>query len=199
MIPQPLEHLIKQLARLPGLGPRSAQRTALALLENRDQLLKLQQHLSTVGEAVKTCQTCGNLGLEDPCHICTDEKRDAHILCVVEGVDDLWALERSGAFRGRYHVLGGVISAIDGIGPDDLNVESLLKRVEQQEINEVIFALSASVDGQTTSHLITRKLKAINPNLEVTALAKGIPVGADVDYLDEGTLSLALQGRQHFG
>lgn len=198
MIPQPLEQLIKQLSRLPGLGPRSAQRAALHLITNPEAMIALQQMMGTVGAEIKTCTTCGNIGIADPCHICTNQKRDKATLCVVEGVDDLWAIERSGAFKGHYHVLGGVMSALDGIGPEQLNIPKLTERVIENGATEVILALGASVDGQTTSHYISRQIKQENPEVQVSALAKGIPMGAEVDYLDDGTLNLALQGRQSF-
>lgn len=197
MIPAPLERLIKTMSRLPGLGPRSASRAALHLLQKGEQIHTLQQALADVAAQIKTCQKCGNIGLEDICHICTDVKREPTI-CVVEGVDDLWALERSAAFNGKYHVLGGVVSALDGITPEDLNMASLMRRVEEEKITEVILALGASVDGQTTSHLISRQLKALPNAPKISALAKGIPMGAQVDYLDDGTLALALSGRQSF-
>lgn len=198
MIPQPLENLIKQLSKLPGLGPRSAQRVALDLVSNGEQLYNLQQSLIEVAGQVTNCESCGNIGLASPCHICTDTSRDNQTICVVEGVDDLWALERSGSFKGFYHVLGGVVSALDGVGPDDLRIPALVQRVKEGDIQEVILALGASVDGQTTAHLLARRIKGLNKNVEVTMLAKGIPVGAEVDYLDDGTLALALEGRKQF-
>jgi len=169
---------------------------ALQLLTHREGLGKLQQALSAVDAEIKTCSTCSNISLGDPCHICTDDTRDAGSLCVVEGVDDLWAMERSGAFKGYYHILGGVVSAIDGVGPEDLTIDQLVNRVEKGAFEEVILALGASVDGQTTAHLISRKLKPLG--VDVSALARGIPIGAEVDYMDDGTLSLALKGRQVF-
>jgi recombination protein RecR len=197
MIPEPLEHLIRQLARLPGLGPRSAQRVAVHLLTQEETLPQLQRAMLEVANTVQTCETCGNIGLENPCHVCTDEARDRSQICVVEGVDDVWAIERSGAFNGQYHVLGGVVSALDGVGPDDLNMAGLLERAGAQEVQEIILALSASVDGQTTCHLVSQRLRPTG--VAVSMLAKGIPMGASVDYLDDGTLSLALEGRQRFG
>jgi len=196
MIPVPLEQLIKEFSNLPGIGKRSAQRMALQLLTHREGLGKLQQALSAVDAEIKTCSTCSNISLGDPCHICTDEGRDKTSLCVVEGVDDLWAMERSGAFKGYYHILGGVVSAIDGVGPEDLTIDQLVNRVKKGAFKEVILALGASVDGQTTAHLISRKLKPLG--VDVSALARGIPIGAEVDYMDDGTLSLALKGRQVF-
>lgn len=194
MIPQPLQDLIRQLGRLPGFGPRSAQRAALHLLTSKNDLQQLVQQLTSVSEALKTCTCCGNLSLTDTCDICTSDKRSPSLICVVEDVADLWAIERSGAFRGHYHVLGGLLSALDGVGPQDLHIPNLLSRVEQQGADsEVVLALSASVEGQTTSHYIAQKLRPLG--VRVTALAKGLPMGADVDYMDDGTLSLALQGR----
>lgn len=197
MIPAPLEHLIKQLSKLPGLGPRSAQRVALELLQQGEKMTQLQRSLLEVANTVTPCGTCGNVGLDDPCHICTDVKRDGSLICVVEGVDDLWAIERSGSFKGHYHVLGGVVSALDGIGPNDVRMPELVRRVQAGGVSEVILALGASVDGQTTCHLISQRLR--DTGVSVSMLAKGIPVGADVDYLDDGTLTLALEGRRKFG
>ena len=198
MIPAPLQTLIHHLAKLPGLGPRSAQRMALHLITNKEAMATLQNDLSVIGEAVQTCDVCENISLASPCHICTSEKRNRNKICVVEGVDDLWALERSQAFDGLYHVLGGVVNALEGVGPDDLNLSSLINRIREGHVEEVILALSAGVDGQTTSHLLAQRLKEANNTLIVTTLAKGVPMGADVDYLDDGTLTLALKGRQAF-
>ncbi len=198
MIPLPLNQLVKHLAKLPSLGPRSAQKVALHLLKSGDSMAQLQHIMQEVSEKVITCSNCGNIGLENPCHICTNEKRDKNILCIVEGVDDLWAVERSGAFKGFYHVLGGVVSALDGIGLEELNFNQLVKRFNTENFEEIIFALGASIDGQTTSHLISREIKQLYPNISISTLAKGMPMGADVDYMDEGTLSLALNGRQNF-
>ncbi|MBI1363253.1 MAG: recombination protein RecR [Proteobacteria bacterium] len=193
MIPAPLEHLMKQLSRLPGLGPRSARRAALHLMVSPSAMGNLAHAMEEVARQVTTCTTCGNVDLTDPCNICTDAKRDGSLLCVVEGVSDLWAMERSGAFNGRYHVLGGLLSALEGVGPDDLRLGQLLARVEGGVVSEVILALSASVEGQTTGHFIAEKLKP--HGVKVSMLAKGMPMGADVDYMDEGTLNLALTGR----
>lgn len=194
IVPLPFERLIKLLARLPGLGPRSAQRMALHLLTKPQAMADVQRMLGEVAEALHVCRACGNLGVAEVCHVCSDERRDAQLMCVVEGVDDIWALERAGAYRGRYHVLGGVVSALDGIGPDQLKIPQLVQRVRDDRVQEVILALGASVDGQTTAHIITERLKPMG--VTVTMLAKGMPVGAEVDYLDEGTLSLALEGRR---
>lgn len=194
MIPTPLEDLIKTLGKIPGLGRRSAQRAALHLLTHKEHLHKLQHELETVQRETISCSTCGNLTTQDPCHICTDSKRDDGLLCVVEEVADLWAMERSGAFSGRYHVLGGLLNALDGIGPEDIGIPQLVSRVESYGYNEVILALSAGVDGQTTAHLIAQKLQPLG--VSVTALGKGLPMGAEIDYMDEGTLSFALSGRK---
>lgn len=194
VVPLPFERLMKLLARLPGLGPRSAQRVALHLLTRPQVLADVLRSLAEVGEQLHVCETCGNLGVAKQCHVCTDEKRDGGLLCVVEGVDDLWALERSGGFKGRYHVLGGVVNALEGIGPEQLKMRELVARVESESVREVIVALGSNVDGQTTAHLLVERLKPLG--VQVSMLAKGMPVGAEVDYLDEGTLTLALQGRR---
>ena len=186
-----IERLIQLLSKLPGLGPRSARRAALALLKKRDTLLEpLAASLREAADAILTCQVCGNLDTQSPCAICSDTRRDRHILCVVEDVADLWALERAGVFRGRYHVLGGALSALDGVTPDRLNVTSLLERVKG--IEEVILAMNATVEGQTTAHYLMDLLG----NMKVTRLAHGVPVGGELDYLDEGTLSAAFKARR---
>jgi recombination protein RecR len=190
-----IERLIQLLAKLPGLGPRSARRAALQLLKRRDTLLKpMAEALALAAERVAICSTCGNLDTIDPCAICADVKRDPTALCVVEEVADLWAIERSGAFRGRYHVLGGVLSALDGIGPEQLNVAGLLARAGAPEIKEIVLAMNATIDGQTTAHYIADRLKG-RP-LQITRLAHGVPVGGELDYLDEGTLTAALRARR---
>lgn len=194
LIPLPFERLIKRLARLPGLGPRSAQRVALHVLTRPAELAEVLHVLAEVGEQLRVCSECGNLGVAERCHICMNANRNAAQLCVVEGVDDLWALERSGGFHGRYHVLGGVVNALEGVGPEQLNIKPLLARVQAGGVEEVILALGASIDGQTTMNLLQGRLQPLG--VAVSVLAKGMPVGADVDYLDEGTLSLALQGRR---
>lgn len=194
MIPQPLEQLIKELASLPGVGKRSAQRVALHMLQHPERMVDLDRKMKAVATEVKTCTICANIALNDPCHICTSQSRDKTRLCVVEGVDDLWAIERSGAFTGHYHVLGGVVDAMQGVGPADLNMEKLVERAAHEDVSEVILALGASVAGQTTAHIIKGRLK--DANVALTVLARGMPMGADVDYLDEGTISLAMQGRQ---
>lgn len=190
-----LEHLITVLAKLPGLGPRSARRAVLFLMKKRETvMLPLAKALADAAQAVRVCSVCGNLDTTDPCAICTDVKRDGATLCVVEDVADLWALERSGSFRGHYHVLGGVLSALDGVGPEDLRIGALAARAAGGTIREVILATSATVDGQTTAHYIADRLAA--GGVTVSALAHGVPVGGELDYLDDGTLSAALRARR---
>ena len=190
-----IDRLIRLLARLPGLGPRSAQRAALALLRRRDTLLQpLAEALAACAARVRPCAACGNLDAADPCAICTAPDRDGHLLCVVAEVEDLWALERAGIFRGRYHVLGGTLRALDGIGPDELGVDRLLRRVAADAVGEVILALGATVDGQTTSHYLAERLQPLG--CTVTRLGHGVPVGGELTYLDEGTLDAALRARQ---
>jgi recombination protein RecR len=196
-----IERLIQLLAKLPGLGPRSARRAALALLKKRDTLLEpLAESLREAADAILTCQTCGNLDTQSPCAICSDGRRDPHLLCVVEDVADLWALERAGVFRGRYHVLGGALSALDGVTPERLNVSQLLERVSNraggQVVDEVILAMNATVEGQTTAHYITDRLA--DCDVTVSRLAHGVPVGGELDYLDDGTLTAALRSRRPF-
>lgn len=189
-----LENLIRRLGRLPGLGPRSARRAVLFLLKNRDRLmLPLARELHDIASTVRPCVDCGNLDTSDLCHICRDDQRDKSRICVVEDVGDLWAMERAAVFRGRYHVLGGTLSALDGRGPDDLTIDRLVRRAQNEEVVEVILALSATVDGQTTAHYIAEKLAS--SNLDVTRLAHGVPVGGELDYLDDGTLAQALKAR----
>jgi recombination protein RecR len=191
----PLERLIQLLARLPGLGPRSARRAALFLLRRREALLlPLADALAAAARDVRPCSICGNLDAADPCAICADPRRDAGAICVVEQVGDLWALERSGAYRGRYHVLGGTLSALDGVGPDQLAVAGLLHRAAAPEAREVILALGATVDGQTTAHYLMDRLAGLP--VTVTRLAHGVPVGGELDYLDDGTLAAALKARR---
>ena len=192
-----LESLIRRLARLPGLGPRSARRAALFLLQNRDRLmLPLAEELGQVARSVRNCAECGNLDNADICGICRDLQRDRSLLCVVEDVGALWAMERAAVFRGTYHVLGGTLSAIDGRGPADLNIERLVSRAGT-DIDEVILALSATVEGQTTAHYIHERLQALP--VDVTRLAHGVPVGGELDFLDEGTLAQALKARAKLG
>ena len=187
--------LIELISRLPGLGPRSARRVALFLLKRRDTLLTpLADALAEAGEKIERCKVCGNFDTVQPCAVCQAGGRDDALVCVVEDVPDLWALERGGAFRGRYHVLGGVLSAIDGITPDDLNIPSLVTRVEAGGIREVILALNATVDGQTTAHYVAELLEG--KGVSVTRLAHGVPVGGELDHLDDGTLAAALRSRR---
>jgi recombination protein RecR len=190
-----IEALIRQLSKLPGLGPRSARRIALALIKRRETLLDpLVQTLGAAAATVKICSTCGNYDSQDPCSICADARRDPAVICVVEDVADLWALERTGAFRGRYHVTGGLLSPLDGIGPADLKVERLVARANTPEVREVIMALSATVDGQTTAHYIAERLQGTDTI--VSGLAHGMPIGGELDYLDDGTISAALRARR---
>lgn len=190
-----LTRLIQLLARLPGLGPRSARRAVLDLMRRREQLmLPLAEALREAAEKVVACRTCGNLDTTDPCAICADPRRDPGTLVVVEDVGDLWAIERSGATRARYHVLGGVLSALDGVGPDDLDIAGLLRRVREGAVGEVILALNATVEGQTTAHYVADRLAGLE--CRVTRLAHGVPVGGELDYLDDGTLIAALKSRR---
>ena len=192
-----IERLIQLLARLPGLGPRSARRAALALLKRKDALMEpLAKAMAEAATAVSVCPVCGNVDTQSPCTICRDAGRDQSILVVVEDVGDLWALERAGASRGRYHVLGGVLSPLDGIGPDDLNIASLNGRVRDASVSEVVLAMNATVEGQTTAHYITDRLAG--SGAKVTRLAHGVPVGGELDYLDDGTLAAAMQRRTAF-
>ncbi|MDE2577650.1 MAG: recombination mediator RecR [Hyphomicrobiales bacterium] len=189
-----IERLIQLLARLPGLGPRSARRAALHLIRKREELLApLADAMHVARERVVVCSSCGNVDTRDPCTLCADERRDATTLIVVETVGDLWALERAGAVRGRYHVLGGVLSPLDGVGPRDLNLARLVERVREGGVAEVILAVNATVDGQTTAHYIVDLLS--DTPVRVTRLAHGVPVGGELDYLDEGTLAAALRQR----
>lgn len=189
-----LDILVKQLSSLPGLGRRSAKRIALHLLTHKDtQMFPLSKSLQHVGEIIQTCDSCGNLDEGDICRICRDSKRDINTICVIASVADLWAIERTRSFRGIYHVLGGVLSALDGIGPRDLTIEPLLKNIRLNNATEIILALSATVDGQSTAHYITDLID--NPEIKVTRLAHGMPVGGELDYLDEGTISTAMKAR----
>ena len=190
-----IERLVQLLSRLPGLGPRSARRAALALIKKKETLLQpLAAALEEVGRVIKACSTCSNLDTSDPCAVCADPRRDAGLICVVEDVGDLWALERAGVFRGRYHVLGGTLSALDGRGPDQLNLGALVERVKVGEVREVVLGLNATVEGQTTAHYV---MDLIAPSgVAVTRLAHGVPVGGELDYLDEGTLAAAFAARR---
>ena len=190
-----IERLISLLARLPGLGPRSARRAALALLKKREQLLiPLAASLAETAEKVTSCSVCGAPDTRDPCSICSDRSRDNGLICVVEEAGALWAMERSGAFRGKYHVLGGLLSALDGVGPDALRVGELVQRVSDGGVAEVILALPATVDGQTTAHYLAERLAA--SGVAVTSLARGVPVGGELDWLDDGTIAQALRARR---
>ncbi len=193
-----IQALIDLMARLPGLGPRSARRTVLHLLSRRAQVMRpLAQALLDVADSARDCLVCGNIATEDVCHICRSEKRSIGEICVVEDVADLWAMERAGVFRGRYHVLGGTLSALDDVGPEDLRIPRLEERVASEEIGEVILALGATVDGQTTAHYIADRLEA-GGGVRVTSLAQGVPVGGELDYLDDGTIGAALRARRAF-
>ena len=192
-----IERLIQLLAKVPGLGPRSARRAALHLIKKKDQLLgPLADAMGEARDKVRVCSTCGNVDTSDPCSICTDPRRDGSTIIVVEDVSDLWALERSTGINARYHVLGGVLSPLDGVGPDDLTIKALVSRVAEGGVGEVILAVNATVEGQTTAHYITDQLDGLN--VKVTRLAHGVPVGGELDYLDEGTIAAALKSRTAF-
>ena len=195
MASQEIEVLTSALARLPGLGPRSARRAVLWLVKRRDSSLnQLVEALAKVRDTLVECETCGNVDTRNPCGICADYRRDTKSLCVVEDVADLWALDRAKLFTGRYHVLGGKLSALDGVRPEDLNIASLMSRVEQGGIDEVVLAMNATLEGQTTAHYIAERLEDFP--VRITQLAHGLPVGGELDYLDEGTLAQALRARR---
>lgn len=195
MVGPEIERLIQLLARLPGLGPRSARRAALALVERREHLMMpLAEALADAAARIKTCSMCGNFDSVDPCSICTDPRRDQSLLCVVQDVASLWAMERTGAFRGRYQVLGGLLSALDGIGPEDLGIGRLVAQATEGRVAEIILATPATVDGQTTAHYIADRLHGTG--IQVSGLAHGVPVGGELDYLDDGTISAALRARR---
>jgi recombination protein RecR len=190
-----IERLIGLLAKLPGMGPRSARRAALRMLQQPDtRMLPLATALAEAARAVKPCGVCGNLDSQDPCAICSDPRRERSVICVIEGVGDLWALERASVFHGLYHVLGGTLSALSGVGPEDLNVGSLLARIEQGGIMEVILALGATVDGATTAHWLTDRVRPLG--VTVTRVGQGVPIGGALDVLDDGTLAAALRARR---
>ncbi|MEC9343226.1 MAG: recombination mediator RecR [Pseudomonadota bacterium] len=195
-----IERLIQLLARLPGLGPRSARRAALHLIKKKEQLLEpLAAAAAEAAEKVRVCSTCGNVDTVDPCSVCTDPRRDAGTIIVVEDVSDLWALERAGTMSVRYHVLGGTLSPLDGVGPDDLNIAGLVNRVvgsNEGSVKEIIIAVNATVEGQTTAHYLADQLAGAG--VRISRLAHGVPVGGELDYLDEGTLAAALQRRSEF-
>jgi len=190
-----IDRLVQLFARLPGLGPRSARRAVLFLIKRRESLmLPLAQGLIDAADALKSCKTCGNIDVNNPCLICTDFRRDATTICVVEDVADLWALERTSSYKGLYHVLGGTLSALDGIGPEDISIPDLITRAGLDEVAEIILATSATVDGQTTAHYVAERLE--DCEVRVSRLAHGVPVGGELDYLDDGTLSAALKARR---
>lgn len=193
-----IDQLIKLLARLPGLGPRSARRAALQLLKKPDKLLRpLADAMAEAAEKIIACAQCGNIDTVNPCAICTDPRRDASVICVVEEVGDLWALERAKALNAHYHVLGGVLSPLDGIGPDDLNIARLVSRVNTGGVREVLLALNATVEGQSTAHFIAERIESAD--VKVSLLAHGVPVGGELDYLDDGTLAAAVRARRELG
>ncbi|AXQ92746.1 recombination mediator RecR [Cereibacter azotoformans] len=195
--PGDIERLIELMARLPGLGPRSARRAVLVMLKKRGAVMApLAQAMAEVAATARDCARCGNITSADLCDICRDDRRATGELCVVEDVADLWALERAGVFRGRYHVLGGVLSALDSVGPDELRIPRLAERVRDEGISEVILALNATVDGQTTAHYIADVLEP--SGVQVTSLAQGVPIGGELDYLDDGTIGAALRARRRF-
>ena len=198
MASQEIEQLAGALARLPGFGPRSARRAVLWLIKRRDSALpQLLEALALVQDALVECQSCGNVDTSDPCAICADPRRDARSLCVVEDVADLWALDRARLFAGRYHVLGGRLSALEGIRPEDLTIGRLIARVAEGGIDEVVLAMNATLEGQTTAHYIAERLEGLP--VRITQLAHGLPVGGELDYLDEGTLAQALRARRPVG
>ncbi len=189
-----IDALIDLMSRLPGLGPRSARRAVLHLIRKRALLLSpLAQVMQTVAETARECLNCGNIGTADVCDICTSEKRANGEICVVEDVADLWAMERSGVFKGRYHVLGGTLSALDAVGPQELRIPRLIDRVATENITEVILALNATIDGQTTAHYIADQLDG---QVRLTSLAQGVPIGGELDYLDDGTITAAMRARR---
>ena len=192
-----IERLIRLLAKLPGLGPRSARRAALDLIKKRDGLMfPLAEAIAVAAKNISTCSECGNVDALNPCHICQAPGRDQSSICVVQDVGDLWAMERAGAFKGKYHVLGGTLSALDGIRPEDLNIAGLIERAKEDQVSEVILAMNATVDGQTTAHYITDHLEIAD--VKISRLAHGVPVGGELDYLDDGTISAAMKSRRPF-
>ena len=194
MIHSEIDHLVRLVSKLPGLGLRSARRIVLHLLNNKEkEMFVLSNEIRDVAERVKFCAICGNMDTSEECYICKDEKREETTICVVESVGDLWAIERSGVFSGRYHVLGGVLSALDNIGPDDLKINSLIERAKSEKIKEVILANSATVDGQTTAHYIADQLSG--SDVILSRLAQGLPMGGEIDFLDDGTITQALKAR----
>ena len=195
MLGNDIEDLIGKFSKLPGLGPRSARRAVLELIKNKNLLIRpLLSSLENALNNIKICSKCGNFDSIDPCGICEDPRRDTSVICIVEGVSDLWALERTSSFRGLYHVTGGLLSAIDGIRPEDLNLSSLFLRAKKTDVSEVIMALSATLEGQTTAHYLANFLK--DAKVRISGLARGIPVGGELDYLDDGTITAALKSRR---
>lgn len=192
-----IERLMALLSKLPGLGPRSARRASLALLKRKDQLLiPLTRAMQEAADKVETCRICGRLSTQNPCPTCTDPARDQTMICVVEEDSALWAMERVGAFTGTYHVLGGLLSALDGIRPDDLRLDSLVQRVRSGRVSEIIMALPATVEGQTTAHYIADRLKGFDNQVDITFLARGVPVGGELDWLDDNTIAHAFKSRR---
>ena len=197
MVTSDIDRLITLLAKLPGLGPRSARRAVLHLMKRTDSLMNpLARALDAAAENIKVCSTCGNLDTRDPCEICTDSRRDGAQICVVEDVADLWALERTAGFKGHYHVLGGTLSALDGVTPEDLRIPGLIARIAKGGVTEVILATNATVDGQTTAHYIADRINDLDQGVTVSGLAHGVPVGGELDYLDDGTLTAAMKARR---
>ena len=190
-----IERLIDLMAKLPGLGPRSARRAVLTMIKRRDRMLgPLAAAMAEVAATAQTCLICGNVDTAETCGVCRDPRRDPSVLCVVEDVADLWAMERAAVFRGRYHVLGGVLSALDGVGPDELRVSRLVERAAEASVTEVVLALGATIDGQTTAHYVADQVRGVG--VAITSLAQGVPVGGELDYLDDGTISAALSARK---
>ncbi|HBT41414.1 MAG TPA: recombination protein RecR [Rhodospirillaceae bacterium] len=197
MVTSDIDRLITLLAKLPGLGPRSARRAVLYLMKRSDSLMEpMARALDAAAANIKTCAICGNLDTRDPCEICTDDRRDAAQICVVEDVADLWALERTAGFKGHYHVLGGTLSALDGVTPEDLRIPGLCSRIQAGGVKEVILATNATVDGQTTAHYIADRVAGLGKDVVVSGLAHGVPVGGELDYLDDGTLTAAMKARR---
>ncbi len=196
---KPIEDLVYYLSKMPGLGKRSARRVALHMIKNREAIMyPLAETIRNTADSIVICDSCGNIDSDHLCSVCSDEKRDDTILCIVEEVADLWAIERSRSFKGKYHILGGVLSAIDGVTPEDLAIDKLLHNLKKKSILEVIIATSATVDGQTTAHYVMGQIRELDPNITISRIAHGIPIGGELDYLDDGTLGTALNSRQPF-
>jgi recombination protein RecR len=195
--PDAIENLVKKLAKLPSVGTRSARRIALHLLSDKDMnMAPLEQALAFAKETVHACTLCGNLDVHDPCTICTHKHKDASKICIIQSVGDIWAMERTGFYGGHYHVLGGVLSALDGVTPDKLNIKSLLNRLN--DVTEIIMALGATVDGQATAHYIAEQIRTVKPDIQISRLAYGVPIGGEVEYLDDSTLATAMKSRANF-